>query len=140
MAFLGEEVRGALTIQKIHGESSSLSGHRSTAAKLHVKAKSVGRARKTVKRTELFCAFCDSSGHWAQDCKRITDITERVERLKRENRCFLCLNRGHTASDWGKKWKAKCAKCKTLHHIIFVTMGTELRFQRLRITSLPYEE
>jgi hypothetical protein len=78
MAFLGEEVDGALTTQKIRGESSSLSGYPSTAAMLHVHAKTVGQARKTAKEPEPLCVFCDSRGHWAQDCKKITDITERV--------------------------------------------------------------
>jgi hypothetical protein len=123
MAFLGEEVDGALTTQKIRGESSSLSGYPSTAASLHVHARTVGPARKTAKEPEPFCVFCDSRGHWAQDCKKITDITERVEKVKRANRCFLCLSRGHTASNCGKKGKAKCAKCKKSHHISICDEG-----------------
>ena len=117
MAFLVEEVDGALTTQKIHGESSSLSGYNSTAATLHVHTKSVGPARKTAKGLEPFCVFCDSRAHWAQDCKKITDITERVERLKRAYWCFLCLNWGHTTSNCGKKGNAKCARFKKSHHI-----------------------
>ena len=76
MAFLGEEVDGALTTQKIRGESSSLSGYTSTAARLHVHAKSAGPARKTTIEPELFCAFCYSRSHRAQDCKKIMGITE----------------------------------------------------------------
>ena len=85
MAFLGEEVDGALTTQKIRGESSSLSGYTSTAATLHLNAKSAGPARKTTKGPEPFCVFFDCCCHWAQDCKNITDVTERIERLKKAN-------------------------------------------------------
>ena len=133
MAFLGQEVDGALTTQKIRGESSSSSGYPPTAATLYVNAKSVRTTRKTAKGPEPFCAFCDSRGHWAQDCKKITDITERVERLKKANRCFLCLNTGHTASNCGKKGKAKCAKRKKPHHISICDEGNKPRFQRLRL-------
>ena len=57
MAFLGEEVDGALTTQKIRGESSSLSRYASTAATLHVHAKSLGAAQKNKKRPDSFCAL-----------------------------------------------------------------------------------
>jgi len=117
MAFLGGEVDGAPTTQNIRGEYSSLSGYTSTATTLHVHAKSVGAAQKNTKRPEPFCAFCDSRGHWGEDCTKITDIADRTERLKKANRCFFCLNRGHTASNCGKKGKAKCAKCKKSHHV-----------------------
>jgi len=50
MAFLGDEVDGILTTQKIRGETSSLSGYTSIAAMLHVHAKSVGTAQKNTKR------------------------------------------------------------------------------------------
>ena len=126
MAFLGEEVDGALTTQKIHGESSSSSSYPPIVATLHVNPKSVG-TRKTANGPEPFCAFCDSRSHWAQDCKKITDITERVEGLKKANRCFLCLNKGHTASNWGKNGKAKCAKCKKSHHISICDEGNRTK-------------
>jgi hypothetical protein len=127
MAFLGEEMDGALTTQKIRGESSSLSDYLSTAAMLHVHAKTVGAAWKTAKGLAPFCVFCDSRGHWAQDCKKITDITERVEKLKRANWCFLCLNRGHTTSNCGKKGKTKCAKCNKSHHISICDEGNRTK-------------
>jgi len=116
MAFVGDEEEGALATQKIRGEPPNLSGYTSTAATLHVHAKSGGAAQKNTKRPEPFCAFFDSRGHWAQDCTKITDLADRIERLKKANRCFFCLNRGPTASNCGKKGKAKCAKCKKSYH------------------------
>jgi hypothetical protein len=127
MAFLGEEVDGALITQKIRGESSSLSSYPSTAATLHIHAKTVGRAWKTAKGPEPFCVLCDSRGHWAQDCKKITDITERVQKLKRANRCFLCLSRVHSDSNCGKNGKAKRAKYKKSHHISICNEGNRTK-------------
>jgi len=127
MAFLGEEVDGALTTQKIHGESSSLSGYTSTAVTLHVHAKSAGPARKATKEPGPFCVFCDSRSHWAQDCKRITDVTKRIERLKKANRYFICLNRGHTTSNCVKKEKVKCARCRKSHHVSVCDDGSRAK-------------
>jgi hypothetical protein len=55
MAFLGEEVDGILTTQKIRGETSSLSGYTSTAATLHVHATSVGQHKKHEKTGTVLC-------------------------------------------------------------------------------------
>ena len=117
MTFFGEEVDGALTTRKIRGEASGLSMYTPTAATFHVHAKSATPPRKSTKGHESFCIFCDYRDHWAQDRKKITDFAERIERLKRANRCFLCLNKGHSAANCGKKGKASCAKCKRSHHV-----------------------
>ena len=117
MTFLGEEVDGALTAHKIRGEVASRCEYTPTAATLHVQSKSRGPARRDAKGPpEPFCVFCESRGHWAQDCKRVVDIGERIDKLKRANRCFLCLNRGHTSSNCRKKGKVQCAKCRKSHH------------------------
>jgi len=60
--------------------------------------------------------FCESNGHWAQHCKALTDVKERIEKLKSANRCFLCLNRGHHTHACSKRGKVFCSKCKKEHH------------------------
>jgi len=104
-----------------------LSGYTSTAAMLHINAKSVGPARKTTKGPEPFCVFYDSRSHWAQDCKKITDVTKQIERLKKANWCFLCLNQGHIASNCGKKGTAKCARCRKSHYISVCDDGNKAK-------------
>lgn len=116
MAFLGAEVDAALTTQKIRGEHSTLSDLPSTAAALHVNSKSRAKSRKTTRLPQPFCVFCEAREHWAQDCKEITDVTERRSCLRKTNRCFLCLNRGHTASSCEKREKAQCSNCRKMHH------------------------
>jgi len=88
MAFLREEVDGAVTTQKIRVESSSLSGYTSTAATLHLHGKSGESEQKNTKRPETICAFCDSRGHWAQDCTKITELADRIEWLKKSRPVF----------------------------------------------------
>jgi hypothetical protein len=116
MEFLGEEVDGALTAQKIRGETSPASSFTPTAATLHVRSKSGSTTRKSRSSVEPFCVFCERNGHWAQDCKAVTDVKERVEKLKSANRCFLCLNRGHYTHACSIRGKVSCSKCKKRHH------------------------
>ena len=81
------------------------------------------KQQKSTRSLEPFCAFCDSRGHWAQDCKTVTNVNERIERLKRSSRCFLCLNRGHTSKNCSKRGKALCTRCKGTHHYSICTAG-----------------
>ena len=116
MTFLGEEVDGALTTQKIRGEVTSRYGYTPIAAALHVQSKSRSSVRRAAKDMGPFCVFCENRGHWAQDCERVVDITERIEKLKKAHRCFLCLSRGHTSSNCRKKGRVQCTRCRRPHH------------------------
>jgi hypothetical protein len=112
MEFPGEEVDGALTTQKIIGKTSHTSTFIPTTATLHVHSKNGKEAGKVERLAEPFCVFCEFHGHWAQGCKRVTDLKERLEKLKSANRYFLCLNRGHHTHVCGKKGKVFCSRCK----------------------------
>jgi hypothetical protein len=116
MEFLGEEVDGTLTTQKIRGETSRTSSFVPTTAALHVDSESRKTTRRVKRSAEPFCVFCELHGHWAQDCKRVTDVKERIEKLKAANRCFLCLNRGHHAQACVKKGKVLCSRCRKGHY------------------------
>jgi hypothetical protein len=115
MKYLGEEVDGVLTAQKIRGEPSLASSLTPTAATLHVHSKSGSTSRRSRSVEPLF-VFCESTGHWAQDCKAVTDVKEGIEKLKSANRCFLCLNRGHHTHACSKRGKVFCSRCKNGHH------------------------
>lgn len=117
MEFLYEEVEGALTTSKIRGDSASLDSYTPTAATLQVNTKPERKDKRTKRRTSPFCAFCESRDHWAQGCTKVTDVAERIEKLKSSQRCFLCLNRGHNSRDCSKKGSAACVKCKKPHHV-----------------------
>jgi hypothetical protein len=95
MEFLDEKVDGTLMAQKIRGETSPASNFTPTAATLHVHSKAGSTYRKVRRSVEPFYVFCECNGHWAQECKAVTDVKERVEKMKSANRFFLCLNRGH---------------------------------------------
>jgi hypothetical protein len=46
----------------------------------------------------------------------VTDVKERIEKLKSANRCFLCLNRGHPTHACSKRGKVLFSKCKKGHN------------------------
>ncbi|GBN56159.1 hypothetical protein AVEN_124033-1 [Araneus ventricosus] len=56
-------------------------------------------------------------GHWPQECKSVTDIDVRVQKLKTAGRCFLCTSKGHNTRSCPRKDKAFCIKCKRKHHV-----------------------
>ncbi|GBN66530.1 hypothetical protein AVEN_80739-1, partial [Araneus ventricosus] len=56
-------------------------------------------------------------GHWPQECKSVTDIDVRVQKLKTAGRCFLCTNKGHNVRICPRKDKAFCIKGKRKHHV-----------------------
>jgi hypothetical protein len=117
MAFLNEEVEGAIITQKIRGDVTGLDPLIPTTAAFHVHTKSTRQPPVKPKgRQEPFCVFCENRGHWAQDCKDVTDVKDRTEKLKLASRCFLCLNRGHSLKNCSKKGKVLSSKCRKSHH------------------------
>jgi hypothetical protein len=117
MAFLNDEFEGAIITQKIRGDVSDIDPLTPTTASFHVSSKpNIPSTPKSKLRQEPFCVFCDNRGHWAQDCKQITDVKDRTEKLKKDALCFLCLNRGHSYKNCGKRGKVHCSKCRRPHH------------------------
>jgi hypothetical protein len=117
MAFLNEEVEGAIITRKIRGYVTGLDPLTPTTAAFHVHTKSTTPPTpKTKGRQEPFCVFFENRGHWTQDCKEVTDVKNLTEKLKLASRCFLCLNRGHSLKNCSKKVKVYCLKCRKSHH------------------------
>jgi len=116
MAFLNEEVEGAIFTRKICGDVTGFDPVTTNTAAFHVHTKSTKPPTpKTKGRLEPFCVFCENRGHWAQYCKEVTDVKDRKEKLKLASRSFLCLNRGHSTKNCSKKGKVYCSKCRKPH-------------------------
>jgi len=109
MEHLNNEVEGALTTKKIRGDSFGTESFLPTTAAFLVNVKS-RKPNKTSERRipEPFCAFCEGLGNWSQNCKEVNSVTEHIEKLKHSSRCFLCLNRGHSAKNCSKQGKSFC--------------------------------
>ena len=110
-------VEGAIITQKIRGDVTGLDPLIPTTAAFHVHTKSTRQPPVKPKgRQEPFCEFCENRSHWAQDCKDVTDVKDRTEKLKLAFHVFLCLNRGHSLKNCSKKGKVLCSKCRKSHH------------------------
>ena len=116
MEFLGEEVNRVLTAQKIRGDTLDHPNYIPSAAVLHVNRNQSKSGRKDRHTEDPFCVFCESKGHWAQECKKVMEVSECREKLKSAHCCFLRLNRGHNARVCCKRGRALCTRCKGAHH------------------------
>ena len=58
------------------------------------------------------CIYCGDA-HFAAECKKITDVSKRLDILKEKKRCFNCLG-DHRVPDC--KSKNRCRKCQKKHH------------------------
>jgi len=94
LEFLREEVDGVLMAQKIRGESTDTPNYTPSAAALHINSKQPRTGRKDRVKDDPFCVFCEAKGHSAQECKKVTSVTDRKDKRKSTHRCFLCLNQG----------------------------------------------
>ena len=65
-------------------------------------------------RTDGQCAFCLGE-HPHEDCKRITNIEERKQLIRKFGRCYKCLDKGHLARDCTSK--ITCKNSKGNHHV-----------------------
>jgi hypothetical protein len=103
--------------RKIRGDVTVLDPITPTRAAFHVHTKSTEPPTcKPKGRQEPFCVFCENRGHWTQECKEVTDVEDRTEKLKLASRCFVCLNRGHSLKNCSKKGEVSYSKCRKSHH------------------------
>ena len=49
-------------------------------------------------RKETNCAFC-LGGHKHEECKKVTQVSERKRILLKYGRCFNCIRKGHVSKD-----------------------------------------
>ncbi|GBN45859.1 hypothetical protein AVEN_159203-1, partial [Araneus ventricosus] len=84
--FLSEEVEGALTTLKIKGEQTDKFCALPSTAAFNVNSKTQHKPKNYSKKPSPFCPFCNVAGHWPQQCKSVTDIDVRVQKLKTAGR------------------------------------------------------
>ena len=61
------------------------------------------------------CLFCNDSDHFASRCNSVTNVIARKNILRKQGRCFVCLETGHLMKNCQSKYS--CKKCKKKHHI-----------------------
>ncbi|GBM80029.1 hypothetical protein AVEN_202540-1 [Araneus ventricosus] len=115
--FLSEEVEGALTTLKIKGEQTDEFCALPSTAAFNVNSKTQYKPKNYPKKPSPFFPFCNVAGHFPHECKSVTDIDARVQKLRIAGRCFLCTNKGHNVRSCPRKDKAFCIKCKRKHHV-----------------------
>ncbi|XP_028416197.1 uncharacterized protein LOC114539977 [Dendronephthya gigantea] len=67
------------------------------------------------KKQGLFCAYC-TGNHKSEECRKVTDRKEKLELLRKFNRCFKCINKGHVAKNCRAR-NSTCHVCGGPHHV-----------------------
>ena len=65
---------------------------------------------------KFHCIFC-SRDHKAQDCLIVQDVSIRKNIIRNEQRCFICLRKGHQSKNCPSSSKIRCFTCKGRHHV-----------------------
>ena len=63
--------------------------------------------------TEILCVYCKKS-HYSAAYDKVTDVNERKNILRRDRRCFLCLQTNHGIKECRNN--RRCRKCYGRHH------------------------
>jgi len=72
------------------------------------------------KYNDVKCIYCQRS-HPSSKCRTVTNTDARKDILKRYNRCFVCLEKGHTASLCTSEYR--CRMCDGGKHHISICRG-----------------
>ena len=65
---------------------------------------------------KVACVYCSREGHSSSKCTSVSNHQSRKAILRRNRRCFICLDTGHIAKNCRSTYL--CRKCKTgKHHI-----------------------
>ena len=75
------------------------------------------------------CAFW-LKNHPHEDCTGVTDPKTRKNVARKYGRCFICLSKGHRASNCRNK--SKCSVCNGLHHVALCDKDREVESKEER--------
>ncbi|KAL6742934.1 hypothetical protein Aduo_016027 [Ancylostoma duodenale] len=69
--------------------------------------------RKHIPNTSSVCAFCDTTGHYATQCRTVTDIQARRNVVMEKRLCWKCYASTHSSKDCTRP---NCHACGRMHH------------------------
>ena len=79
-------------------------------------------AFSNLSKSTNFCAFCKQL-HPSYKCRKVTDISQRKSILRKNGRCFLCLEKGHLMKNCSINYQ--CNKRKGKHIITICDSNTK---------------
>ena len=59
------------------------------------------------------CVYCEQT-HLSSSCTVVTEVTAKIEVLRRSGRCYICLKKRHISRDC--RSKTNCGNCRGCHH------------------------
>jgi len=98
------EISDTIKVQDVRNPDTSRRNVRPTASTLMMREQCL---------TGRECVYCKGE-HYSASCEVITSVPARRDILKKEGRCYVCLARGHRATQC--RSSKRCRKCNHRHH------------------------
>jgi hypothetical protein len=74
----------------------------------------VTKSEGTSSKPQPKCLFCGSNEHGTIRCSQVVSVRDRIQVLRKQNRCLKCFSAAHWARDC--KAQIKCWTCQGAHH------------------------
>ena len=78
---------------------------------------------------KVACVYCSKEGHSSSKCSSVSNCQSRKAILRRNKRCFICLDTGHIAKNCKSHYL--CRKCKNGKHHISICEQSQADFPSL---------
>ena len=84
-----------------------------------------GSAKSAVSQSPRPCIFCGNE-HLNSECTKFASPTDRRDRLREQERCFICLRKGHFSKTCSKRPHRSCKHCgKDSHHYLLCSSNAK---------------
>ena len=87
-----------------------------------------------IKSDEIQCAYCRGK-HQHEQCTKVTSLDDRKKLIRKYDRCFLCMKKGHRAKDC--RSKERCKNCKMFLHTSICDKQVSKEVQETSTNEIP---
>ena len=114
LKFISDELIAKETCGSIFN-SKTKSHSNDTSKRGQYTANSLLSESREFRKDKNRCVYCNSESHSPSQCGKVSNVKSRIEILRKNSRCFLCLKSGHIFKNCTSSYI--CRKCDGKHHI-----------------------
>ena len=114
LKFISDELIAKETCGSIFN-SKTKSHSNDTSKRGQYTANSLLSESREFRKDKNRCVYCNSESHSSSQCGKVSNVKSRIEILRKNSRCFLCLKSGHIFLNCTSIYIWR--KCDGKHHI-----------------------